>query len=632
MSTELLRELHQEVKRLYKAGSDLAIGDLRLKHMEPSFRQLGEKAAVFNRLADRMEALIIPSAQQESSPAEKLQELAMLLSSVLRTAEKTDLEGELQPLLSYCNQPSSQTRDEVSLSNSLSFQELYPVIQALSTRGGGRYEIVHEAYSSGKFQDFRLMMLAVDAIGDSHPDISDLAARSIVPSYGENALPYLLSTFDPFGKKASVRKLALIRAAGIENVAAFMLQTAKDGSVEVRAAAIRALTGREEVVDNLVEWTTGKNGPIRLAAYEALTGIHSDNVNSVFMQGIVGKDRAELSGIIRQYGHVDLHRTIALAMQQLLQRVLEEKRDAKGLEEQRQQLEVYLQALHWKCVPELCEIYAFVLANERRFKKLGWLDILLLYGAASLEMIGSRQALDLLFHCERLSSECIKHAFRTAAKRLSPSELYELYAQRMTIDWASLTSRQRDERVEQVFETIYGMLSDGIRQYEREHGEGSRLIHTKLHIPFAEIWDIRWLDLALEYDEDNFLVSCLAHPDHDRCKRYIEEKIRGDREEDPSHQSLLWLFDGVTRAGMDPALKWDTIMRMIEEADDDERRYGFDEDLVREYFYDLPVAYKPRLQNMLPEFDGFLGYQQIEMILQAMETNSKEQRQVCSAD
>lgn len=41
MSTALLQELHQEIRRLYIAGSGLAAGDFRLKRLLPQFQQLG---------------------------------------------------------------------------------------------------------------------------------------------------------------------------------------------------------------------------------------------------------------------------------------------------------------------------------------------------------------------------------------------------------------------------------------------------------------------------------------------------------------------------------------------------------------------------------------------------------------
>lgn len=85
MSTALLQELHQEVRRLYIAGSDLAAGDFRLKRLLPQFQQLGERAPVFKRLGEGITALIEPGSTAEPVSAAKLQELTLLLESVLYT-------------------------------------------------------------------------------------------------------------------------------------------------------------------------------------------------------------------------------------------------------------------------------------------------------------------------------------------------------------------------------------------------------------------------------------------------------------------------------------------------------------------------------------------------------------------
>lgn len=85
MSTALLQELHQEVNRLYIAGSELAAEDFRLKRLLPQFQQLGERAPIFKRLGEGIVAVIEPDHSEGSSSAQNLQELSVLLSSVLYT-------------------------------------------------------------------------------------------------------------------------------------------------------------------------------------------------------------------------------------------------------------------------------------------------------------------------------------------------------------------------------------------------------------------------------------------------------------------------------------------------------------------------------------------------------------------
>lgn len=68
MSTALLQELHQEYRRLYIAGSELAAGDFRLKRLLPQFQQLGERSPVFKKLGEGMTALIEPGSPDGPAP------------------------------------------------------------------------------------------------------------------------------------------------------------------------------------------------------------------------------------------------------------------------------------------------------------------------------------------------------------------------------------------------------------------------------------------------------------------------------------------------------------------------------------------------------------------------------------
>lgn len=136
MSTALLQELHQEVKRLYIAGSELAAEDFRLKRLLPQFQQLGERAPIFKRLGEGIALVIASDPSEGSSSAQQLQDLSVLLSSVLHTQGVTSPDGELLEVQVH----------PLSLPTQFSYRKLSAVQLALSTRGGGRYEIIKEAY------------------------------------------------------------------------------------------------------------------------------------------------------------------------------------------------------------------------------------------------------------------------------------------------------------------------------------------------------------------------------------------------------------------------------------------------------------------------------------------------------
>lgn len=127
MSTALLQELHQEVKRLYIAGSELAAEDFRLKRLLPQFQQLGERAPIFKRLGEGIVAVIEPDPSEGSSSAQSLQELNVLLSSVLFTQGATSPDGDLLEVQVH----------PLKLPTQFSYRKLSAVQMALKTRGEG---------------------------------------------------------------------------------------------------------------------------------------------------------------------------------------------------------------------------------------------------------------------------------------------------------------------------------------------------------------------------------------------------------------------------------------------------------------------------------------------------------------
>ena len=96
-----LYDLQQELNRLFIAGSKFAKNDPRLQKHVPILKKLGEKAPVFNKLAQEVEALL----QLESTQAAaKLLGVSTLLYSVLYNKP---LPKAAQDVWKYCKMPLS---------------------------------------------------------------------------------------------------------------------------------------------------------------------------------------------------------------------------------------------------------------------------------------------------------------------------------------------------------------------------------------------------------------------------------------------------------------------------------------------------------------------------------------------
>src|SRR3954470_24719012 len=189
MSIAVLNQGYDEARRLAVAGSVVAGGDFRLKKLLPPLEQAGAKAPVFAKVAECAKAVIDGS---EDSSAENLLELTALVTAVLYTQGETGIAGELQPIESVSlGGESAQT----------SARLLKPLLEALSSTGSGRLELVKDAHERGAFRDHRLVKPALDGVDDPYSEVADFLADDVLPMYGTAILPELRAKFDPKGTK-----------------------------------------------------------------------------------------------------------------------------------------------------------------------------------------------------------------------------------------------------------------------------------------------------------------------------------------------------------------------------------------------------------------------------------------------
>src|SRR5215218_8894742 len=95
MSIAVLVQVYDEMRRLAIAGSAVAAGDFRLKKLVPQLEKSGEKAPVFAKVAQAVQAVVDGSEKNVSAA---LLELATLVNAILYTQGETGVAGELKPL------------------------------------------------------------------------------------------------------------------------------------------------------------------------------------------------------------------------------------------------------------------------------------------------------------------------------------------------------------------------------------------------------------------------------------------------------------------------------------------------------------------------------------------------------
>jgi len=287
MSLALIQEAAKEARRLAVAGSPLAVGDFRLKKLIAPMEQAGAKVPVFAQVAKAIGEVV---HGKEADSATNLLNLSTLLNAILYTQGQSGAEGafrELEALATGCF--STRTPARV----------LKPLVQALTTTGGGRFELIKSACERGAFNDLRLIDPCILALGDTHPELADLVANKILPAYGPGIVPRLKGTLELKGKRSDARKLGLMHRLDPVGTLELCKTALEDGSLEIKAAAIACLGRHEECLPLVLEQAKAKNKLLRAAALEALAGHDRPEITQLFAELVQGKALDMLAGPFR---------------------------------------------------------------------------------------------------------------------------------------------------------------------------------------------------------------------------------------------------------------------------------------------------------------------------------------------
>lgn len=257
-----LYDLQQELNRLFIAGSKFAKNDPRLQKYIPVLKKLGEKAPVFNKLAQEVEALLQVESQQS---AEKLLNVSTLLYSVLYTQGVT-IQAEATKAL---QEPNVSIAD---VNTTYSYLQLKPVLQALTQSNSGRLEVLKDAFERGIFKDSRTFGYLSYALADKYTELADYVLQTIIPTCGQAMLPFLLSDFRLEDKTENVRRLRLLYQLKYAQMDSLTDKIFSESLPNLQAEAISIIAERKDTQteDFIMSLTGDKNKLVREASYKAL--------------------------------------------------------------------------------------------------------------------------------------------------------------------------------------------------------------------------------------------------------------------------------------------------------------------------------------------------------------------------
>ncbi|REK76755.1 HEAT repeat domain-containing protein [Paenibacillus paeoniae] len=568
MSVDLLLHLQQEVRRLFVAGSALAEGDLRLSKMVPSLRRIGESAPVFNRLADAAEGLLFASQADSSA---KLLELSTLLSAILHTQGKTDVQGNPQPVES----------EGLQLSTDLTYRRLYPLLIALTTKGQGRLEQLRQSFEDRSFLDLRVVPAICGALDDVYAEIPDFVQEKMIPEIGEAAIPVLRAGLNLQGGKGDARRLKLLYQLKGDSVLELVKQAGSAGTTDLKIAAIELLGSYSDQEGFLLEQSSEKRREVRQTAFYALARLGSPKAIDRLLEAAMSKGGELVIEPIQSCDELELHRRIILKAEQELSRYIElegkDRVSAIGL------LYTYIRCLKGRghalagdalpLVKRLLHTEAFIVADTEAVQEAA-AELLLELNIEEADEFG------IELHT-RYKRKFIGYSFQAAYRRLTPSELYDRYAQDLKGRSASAKSLQN-------------ALQSIVREQAYQGNEKAYVVHEGA-------WDSRWIHVFAEQDLTE-LVCVFCQEEDREITSYLTSKLK-ERARIQDYQTLSVLL-ALFRVGYKNATE--LLMELLRSQG--QRTFYHIDIRLQSMIASLPKSYAPELRDIA----GNMAYESVK--------------------
>jgi hypothetical protein len=598
MSIPVLTQVYDEVRRLSIAGSVVAAGDFRLKKLVPPLEQAGQKAPVFAKVAQAVDRLV---ASSEKTSADALLELSTLVNAILYTQGETGRAGEFAAIESVdLGQRETQASARV----------LKPLLEALSTTGGGRMEIIKDAHQRGAFRDLRLVAPSLAAIDDSYPEIGDFIAEHVLPLYGRAIYPGLRDKLDIKGRAGHVRRLLLMHRLDPVASRETVKRALDEGSKEIKVAAIECLGSAPEDLSFILEQCRTKAKDVRTAAFRALGKCDADEATQALCAALQGADialavaPAQASRNPRVLAFV-----LDRARADLTALLASREKDKAKLGAQVQRMLLILDCLHGRDDDGTGKFLLDAFDHREKLAAVkgepGGKD--LVERLVSMMAWGPEQVQAALVEAHTtLSADELSEAFFVACRSRKPTEVYSLFSPYLT---ANVDEKKKKRDLAYVKrETIATALSEHWRWRPKDEdddslGDSRRDLASKL--------DPRWLDLAVKMQHLE-LVLALALPGHAGANRLLsmayEQQLKASKH--PNDMGpILWAMVRVQHPAATDAV--------LVEIDKHARSTHIDViPIIAKFIPDLPKTAVPRFEALLPTLPEKVIDQVLEYVTQ----------------
>jgi hypothetical protein len=498
MSMQTLTQVYDEMRRLAIAGSVVAPGDFRLKKLIAPLAEAGAKAPVFARVADAVKKVV---EGDDKSVAATLLDLATLVNAILYTQGETGAAGTLDTI---------ETADLGGTAAQTSARLLKPLLEALSTAGSGRLELIRDAFERGAFRDLRLVKPALDAIDDGYGEIGDFIAEKVLPLYGKAILPELRAKLDLKGRGGHPRRLRLMHALDPEATRETVKLALDGGSKEVKVVAIECLGATADDLSYLTEQASAKAQDVRQAAYRALAAIDHDDAVALLQRAAAGNDLDLAVDALQRSRSAKL---LAYLLQEAEQELaaLPKNKDKKDVSKKVARVQGLLKCLAGR---EDSDSEALILSVFNQAEALGKIKGDSFSGAdiqstvVGLMQDGTTKLQTTLAGAhDRLSGAEFAACFQAARRAFPPEQVFEVFSPYLTPDGGEKKKKRDPGSAKR--EALCELLGGRFRYWWHGHDTEPPL-------------DPRWLDCAVQIQHLG-LVRHLARPGHAAAIAFLKE-------------------------------------------------------------------------------------------------------------
>jgi hypothetical protein len=583
MSIAVLTQVYDEMRRLAIAGSVVASGDFRLKKLISPLEQAGAKAPVFAKAAEAVKA-VVDGKEANSSTA--LLDLTTLVNAVLYTQGETGAPGEIQ---------SIETTDLGAPTMQASARVLKPLLEALTTTGSGRLELIKDAFERGAFRDLRLVRPALEAIDDVYGEIGEFVAEKVLPIYGKAILPDLRAKYNLKGRAGHPRRLRLMHQLDPAGARELVKSALDGGSKEIKVIAIECLGSEPEDLSYLIELASAKAQEVRQAALRALSAVNHDDAVAILRKAISGKDLDLASDALRTSRNPKvLSSIIADAESELAS--LPKAKDKKEISKKAARISSLLNCLEGRDDKDSEAFILKVFGQRDALAKIkgdstsgsdinGVVVRLMQQGTPALRSTLAEA------HAS-LAAEELASSFYAARRALSAAKVFDMFSPYLTAK-VDEKKKQRDPayaKREAIIEEIGGHY-----YYWSSRDESEPPL------------DPRWLDVAVNL-KNLSLVRQLGRPGHAGANKFLKESFDAILKKSKSLDECHEVVASMAFASHPDAT--DAFLAAFDKHSKKTDYYGY---WFARLIVDLPKEALPRIEALLPTLpdrvaDNMIGY------------------------